>query len=57
MMTTSANTSRAMKLNLEKRCADLEGQLSIKNKALDSAEEKLWTEEENMALVIIEKDK
>lgn len=57
MMTTSANTSRAMKLNLEKRCADLEGQLSIKNKALDSAEEKLWTEEEHMALVIIEKDK
>lgn len=52
-----ANTSRSMQINLEKKCADLEGQLSWKDNALDSAAEKLRTAEENMALVVAEKDK
>lgn len=55
-MAASANTSKVMQINLEKKCADLEGQLSWKNKTLDSAAEKLRTAKENVALVVAEKD-
>lgn len=55
-MASSANTSRTMQLSLERKCADLEGQLSWKNKALDSTAKKLRTTEENVALVVVEKD-
>lgn len=44
-------------MDLEKKCVDLENQLSTKDKALDSVEEKLCSTEENMALVVAEKDK
>lgn len=56
-MAALANTSQTMQLNLKKKCVDLEGQLSSKNKAFDSTEEKLLTAEENVALVVAEKDK
>lgn len=56
-MAASANTSCIMQLNLEKKCVDLEGQLFPKDKVLDSALDKLHTIEENVALVIGEKDK
>lgn len=46
-----------MQINLEKKCANLEGQLSWKDKALDSKVEKLRTTKENLALVVVEKDK
>lgn len=42
---------------MEKKCVDLEGQLSTKDKALNSVEEKLRSTEENVALVVVEKDK
>lgn len=32
---SSANTSKTMQINMEKKCADLEGQLSWKDKASD----------------------
>lgn len=56
-MAASVNTSRTMQLNLERKCTNLEGQLSAKNKALDSTVDKLCTAEENVALVVAEKDK
>lgn len=56
-MASSANTSKTMQISLKKKCTDLEGQLSLKNKALDSAEGTLCSLEENMALVMAEKDK
>lgn len=56
-MTASANTSRTMQINLEKKCTELESQLSWKSRSLDSAEEKLRASKENMALVISKKDK
>lgn len=46
-----------MQINVEKKYGDLEGQWSWKDKALDFAAEKLWTAEENMPLVVAEKDK
>lgn len=42
---------------LEKKCADLESQLSMKSRSKDSSEEKLKASEENMAVVIDEKEK
>lgn len=56
-MAASANASRTIQINLEKQYINLEGQLSWKNKALDSATDKLQTAEENVALVIAEKDR
>lgn len=56
-MASSVNTSKTMQMNLEKKCIDLEGQLSWKNKALDSATDKLSSAKENVAMVIAEKDK
>lgn len=56
-MTSSANTSKTKQISLEKKCADLEGQLSWKNKALDPAKEKLRSVEENVVLVMAEKNK
>lgn len=56
-MASSANTSRTMQINLEKKCVELEGQLTWKDKALDSTTEKLSTGKENVALVVAEKDK
>lgn len=41
---------------MEMKCVDLESQLSVEDKALDSAEERLLSAEENVALVIAEKD-
>lgn len=55
-MTSSANTSKMMKITLEKKCANLEGQLSWKNKALDFAADKLYSDKENVAPVVAEKD-
>lgn len=46
-----------MQINLEKKCADLEGQLSWKNKTLDSTAEKLQIARENVVLVVVEKDR
>lgn len=48
-MAASANTFRTMQINLEKKCADLEVQLSLKKKALDTTVEKLRTAEEKVA--------
>lgn len=45
-----------MQIDLEKKCVDLEGQQSWKNKALDLAAEKLQTAKENVSLVVAEKD-
>lgn len=56
-MASSANTSRSMQINLEKKCADLEGQISWKDKVLDSPVEELRTTEENVTLEVAEKDK
>lgn len=56
-MASSANTSKTMQISLEKKCANLESQLSRKSWSLDSVEEKLRASEENMTLVINEKDK
>lgn len=56
-MTSSANTSMTMQISLEKKCGDLESQLSWKNEALDLVEERHLSSEENMALVMTEKDK
>lgn len=56
-MASSANTSKTMHISLERKCTDLESQLSVKQKSLDFAEEKLKDIEENMALVIYEKEK
>lgn len=56
-MASSANTSKTMHISLERKCTDLESQLSAKQKSLDFAEEKLKDLEENMALVIYEKEK
>lgn len=56
-MASSANTSKKIQISLEKKCADLESQLSMKSKSLDSAEERLMSSEENMGLVIHEKEK
>lgn len=50
-MAASTNTSRTMQINLEKKCADLEGQSSWKNKTLDSTAKKLQTAKENITLV------
>lgn len=46
-----------MKISLENKCADLKSQLSMKSKFLDFVEEKLKSSEENMTLVIHEKEK
>lgn len=56
-MESSANTSKTMQISLEKKCTDLESQLSWKNKALDSAAKKLRIAEENVVLVVAEKNK
>lgn len=56
-MVVSSNTSREIQINLEKKCADLEGQLSRKNKALDSTAQKSRTTEEKVTLVVVEKDR
>lgn len=55
-MASSANTSKTMHISLERKCTDLESQLFAKQKSLDFAEEKLKDLEENMALVIYEKE-
>lgn len=57
MMVALENTYQTMQLNLEKKCAYLEGQLSTKDNALDSAEDKLQTAKENVASVFAKKDK
>lgn len=46
-----------MQISLEKKCGDLESQLSWKNEALDLVEERHLSSEKNMALVMTEKDK
>lgn len=46
-----------MQISLEKKCGDLESQLSWKNEALDLVKERHLSSEENMALVMTEKDK
>lgn len=56
-MASFANTSRIRQATLEKKCSELEGQLSAKRKALDFAEERLHSVKENVALVVAEKDK
>lgn len=43
--------------DLEKKCVELENMVYAKDKALDSVEEKLRSAEENVALVVAEKDK
>lgn len=44
-------------MSMEKKYADMEEQLSAKGKTLDSVEERLRSAEENVALVVAEKDK
>lgn len=56
-MASSANTSKTMQIGLEKKCVELESQLSWKSRSLDSTEEKLRASEENVALVMAKKDK
>lgn len=56
-MASCANTAKTMVVSLEKKCADLEGTLSSKCSDLETSESKLKSTEENLALVIEQKDK